>query len=1109
MSDRDTVTRFLQRYRRAWLTVTAVNRLTATGALFLGFAALLALLFAVFPWTAIPLIFDIAALTFVVMNIGMIVYRAWMRPTALLAIARHIETAGGEPHPLLSIAIELDESDPRFSPDLTALALASAAASLTHYPVRPVNALKSRRALLAGILLLLFAVIAAVTNPSLLRFADLPLRWMQATGFDTAPGSVTIARDATVTLRCRPLEAVYPSAQLERRELNAAGGENLLLRPDSSGGFTFISTDTRRSFVYRFALGRHKSGFDTITVVDPPGLYSLQVTLTPPTYTGRPAITLPEGQGAITAYSGTTARFSIRSHFPLRRGRFLSSPADTVELPIVNGAATGAVILSHSASYTFALQDSLGQANDSLPSFFIDIIPDAPPTIRIIKPGRNAEIQISQQETLWVEGTDDLGVRDIALEWRRSADPTDSAGRRMLPLQQPAVLARLAVAWDIRELSLYPGDTLYYWAKIRDFRPGNPPQGATSDTFWLRVPTFTEINERIAQRQSASSDALTAVRNQQRTTQSKLDNLLKSDRGEKTLSWEEKKTLEDLNANMQTQVDSLQKAVSTLQETVETMRKEGALNPQIAAKMDQIRKAIDEIIAQYGDSLLFKKVDPHEEISWKDVRQSLESMQKMLPELQENLDKTLAYLEAFKRDQTLANLAARASKLAQRQMQLAANAEKAGDAAQRPQSDLLDDVGKLSDDLKQPPGSPADEAIAPTGAEKVDSLAQAMAGALKRGAMPKSSAMSQLSAGLQELSDELSAMMSDAMMARMLKDREMLLSMAGNTIDLAGWQREQPEEGDDSGALSATRQQAIRDALKKLLAQLDSLGATPPAMLSEIMAKGRQAMQAMDGALAAMGEGDPGSSMQAGAQAANGLNGLAGSLLSSAEGMMQGGEGSGSAGQGMMSGLRKLSGKQAALNAMTGALLQQLLQGRQPGGKQGGGQGNQPGQGAEGQTNEAAREAAQRAQSEIAEQLKDLAERYGKGAGKESGAGEARRLQELEAEARRLSEMLQNPGQDLADRQDRFLVRMLQTTLSMHREDEGKEERKSSSAITVFSSSGRADSFDDSGAADSFYALRRKALQGNFPEIYRSTIQAYFDSLGVLFLKNQGTQPHQ
>ena len=203
--------------------------------------------------------------------------------------------------------------------------------------------------------------------------------------------------------------------------------------------------------------------------------------------------------------------------------------------------------------------------------------------------------------------------------------------------------------------------------------------------------------------------------------------------------------------------------------------------------------------------------------------------------------------------------------------------------------------------------------------------------------------------------------------------------------------------------------------------------------------------------------------------------------------------------------MRKLSGRQAAINAATGQILRQLLQqgqgkgqgqGRKPGGAQPGG--TRPGGG--GKALAEAREQARKAQQSLAKQLRELAEKYG---GEETGPGGKKRMEALEQEARRLARMLENPTPEVRERQDRFLARMLETTLSLHKEGQGKQERQSKSAARAFTdatSDGPVMEFADT---DTYYRLRQKAFQSNIPPQYRTAVKAYFDSLGVLYLRQE------
>jgi hypothetical protein len=276
------------------------------------------------------------------------------------------------------------------------------------------------------------------------------------------------------------------------------------------------------------------------------------------------------------------------------------------------------------------------------------------------------------------------------------------------------------------------------------------------------------------------------------------------------------------------------------------------------------------------------------------------------------------------------------------------------------------------------------------------------------------------------------------------------------------------------------------------MSSIDKLEVVPPSMLQTIAQAGTAALIAMRSALQASGSGNAPQSMK---NSVYSLNSLASTLLSSAQALMPGDANQSGQGQGMMGGLKKLSGKQAAINAATGELLRQMLSEREgdgPGGKK-------PGNGREGKAGEEARRAAQKAQQELADQLGRLSEKYEK----ESSESLNKRVKELEEEARRIAAMLDDPSLQVQERQDRFLSRMLQTTLSLHKQDEGKQERKSNAAVTVFDT--REDRIplhnDLLNKTDTYYKLRMQAMEGNFPESYRSNVQAYFDSLGVLFLK--------
>jgi hypothetical protein len=356
------------------------------------------------------------------------------------------------------------------------------------------------------------------------------------------------------------------------------------------------------------------------------------------------------------------------------------------------------------------------------------------------------------------------------------------------------------------------------------------------------------------------------------------------------------------------------------------------------------------------------------------------------------------------------------------------------------------------------------------------------------------------------------------MMAKMEEDRKRVLNMAHDALSMEEWQQlirfQALGTSDDRGV--AFSQQALGNAIRMSLTKSDSLTMVGSDVIREIIRAYRNASAKSAAVINSLANSDGTRQME---QASLALRELANLLLASTG---DNGEGDGSGGGGGMSaGLRRASGRQAALNSTMGELLQSLMGGGRPQGKgygqqgQGDGQGqgeqsgdgdgdggNQPGGGKSGgsqtggggETESAERKQAREAQQAIADELKRLADTYGK----ESGEGMEKRVRELEQEARRLAQLLENPPADIIDQQDRFLSRMLQSTLSLNRKDEGKEERKGTKSQTLFSEKSDARQQGISSNADSFHILRKRAFEDNFPEEYRSAIREYFDVLGEM-----------
>ena len=1097
-ADYEYIKRRVNRFRNAVMVGNLVRRLgsPAIGALFLG--AVLQALFSVVPLVALPALFDLSVLLCALALAWLLLRELVLKAPSPTAAARMMERAGRDAHHYLSLALELAPGTYRGSTELGEEVVRRARKSVDSYPRRPRAVRSSRRiALMLGGIILCTASWTMLT-PRITDYWDLPFSSNAGLGVRVEPGTVPLPRDGSVTLRLTPLHQAFPSCRLNLFDINGDRIETHILRPDSAGTFAMRKDSLTHSFVYEFRSGGTALSRDTIRVVPPPSLFSLEALVHPPRYTGLPTRRLKDGQGSFSAYAGSRVDFTVGSTFPLRAAAHITRHGDTTALEVDGVTAEGTVPVRRATAYTFDLVDTLGRRADTLPTFYIDLIEDLKPMVRVLKPGRDKVLKPAQQETLLVEGLDDIGVGRLELQWRRGTWPPDSVRRDDLSPGSPKKHLRRQVLWDLKPLELYPGDTVRYWARARDTKPFGTPHIAFSDTFSFRVPGFAEIHQQVLREEGMAQKRLQSVRQGQEELKETVSELVKSATGKEELSWEQKEIVDEVASRLESQHDSLNKAVESLRESVRKLAEEGLSREGVLEKMEEVRKAVEDLVREYGDSLLFDPSDPQKEVSAEELRKSLEKIEEMLPRLEEQLDNTLRFLESLRRDRELAALAARAEKLAREQHRLAGDS--AGNAGElRRQQDLDRRAEDFLDELRSRAGSEADSGLfdekdAPSMAE-ARAARKKISESLSKGRMPTKQSMSRLSASMLSLSEELEGMLSSAMTAGLREEADMLMNMAYDALTMAEWQegvRERSRSSDAARREEARRtiareQQALKQALQRSMSRMDTLTMVPPGMLRSLLQAYRDAGESLDRAIEALGDSDASAQMSG---ARTRLHALAQTLMDGAKGMqgMQGRGGEG--GRGMMAGLRKVSGRQAAINAATADLLRMMLGEGRPGST---GAGGEQGTGGTGQ----ARKQARKAQEAVADRLKALADRYGN----EAGGDMEKRVRELEQEARRLAEMMKKPGENLPDRQERFLVRMLQTTLSTHRRDEGKEKRKSKSAVRVYSDAPDPDPVKLFRDTDTFYRLRQRALSAQLPEQYRFPVKAYFDSLGVLYLK--------
>ena len=259
-------------------------------------------------------------------------------------------------------------------------------------------------------------------------------------------------------------------------------------------------------------------------VFPPPQIESLQVTLQPPSYTGRPAEQLPAGAGHVQGLLGT--RVTIEATVNKRLRSAILRIKDQEQAPTVlkedqQHFTTSFVIAEEGVySYWFELLDLQGFESREALRYEIRGVRDQVPEIFIDDPAADMLVTADAEVPVTTTAKDDLGLSAIRLQFRTgeahaspeisiplAGDPEHPFEGNTSPQQWTATYP-----WKLSELKLAPGSRVVFHteatdAYVSDTNPSDRHVGR-SVARTLTIVSGSEKVRELAQRQAGLLEEL-------------------------------------------------------------------------------------------------------------------------------------------------------------------------------------------------------------------------------------------------------------------------------------------------------------------------------------------------------------------------------------------------------------------------------------------------------------------------------------------------------------------------------------------------------------------------------------------------------------------------
>lgn len=302
------------------------------------------------------------------------------------------------------------------------------------------------------------------------------------------PGDVRVRAGTTVRIEAR----VSGAASRLQPVLQLDGVDGVVRQPmrraGADGTFEVALTNLQTDTTYHVESGAAASARHVIRVQQPPRVARIALRYDYPKALGLPPRRDDES-GDVYAPAGTAVRVDIEPDQPVRGGALVMADGTRVPLSGAGAQLSGSFAVTSDGTYRVAFADEpAGEVQDST-EYFIRVVLDRPPDVRMLRPGGDTRVTPLQEVTMAARAEDDYGIaqldlvimapggRERVVPLARGAGPLAVEGRHVLALE---------------DLGVSPGDVVSYYARARDLPHGKPASETRSDMFFLEVTPFEE-----------------------------------------------------------------------------------------------------------------------------------------------------------------------------------------------------------------------------------------------------------------------------------------------------------------------------------------------------------------------------------------------------------------------------------------------------------------------------------------------------------------------------------------------------------------------------------------------------------------------------------------
>ena len=242
-------------------------------------------------------------------------------------------------------------------------------------------------------------------------------------GDTRVPAGGPVRIHAVVRVGGRVLTRLEPSLTV-----SASGSQRTVPMPRRGNEFEFAFESVDRTFTYRVSAGSRASRDFTVSALFPPKVRRIEAHYEYPSFTGLSPRDEEDG-GDLYAPEGTRVRLRIHTDKPVESGTMsISDGAKTSPFRKTGTTELEAdLLLTKNEAYRVQLTDADGLRGGGETEYFIRLMDDRPPDVRILRPNGDQQITPLEEVAIEARADDDYGIAEFDLVYSVAGRPERTA----------------------------------------------------------------------------------------------------------------------------------------------------------------------------------------------------------------------------------------------------------------------------------------------------------------------------------------------------------------------------------------------------------------------------------------------------------------------------------------------------------------------------------------------------------------------------------------------------------------------------------------------------------------------------------------------------------